>query len=104
MADSKFAHNVFFKLKDDSAEACKALVSGCHEFLTEHDGADFFAAGVVADTKRDVNDQDFSVSLHMVFEDRASHDAYQVAPRHDEFIAKFKDNWEKVRVFDSVCG
>lgn len=103
MADSKFAHNVFFKLKDDSAEARQALLDGCHEFLTKHDGVDFFAAGVLADSKREVNDRDFAVSLHIVFKDRAAHDAYQVAPRHDEFIVEFKDNWETVRVFDSVC-
>lgn len=103
MAESKFVHDVYFKLKDDSAEARQALVAGCHEYLPEHEGIDFFAAGVLADTERDVNDRDFAVALHIVFKDRAAHDAYQVAPRHDEFIAALKDNWEKVRVFDSVC-
>jgi len=103
MADPKFAHNVFFKLKDSSPAACQALVDGCHEYLAGHDGIEFFTAGVLAETNRDVNDRDFGVSLHIFFKDRAAHDAYQVAPRHGEFIEALKDNWEQVRVFDSEC-
>lgn len=104
MANQTFAHNVFFKLNDNSTTACQALVSGCHEYLAAHDGVEFFAAGVLADTHRDVNDRDFDVSLHIVFKDRAAHDAYQVAPRHTEFIEALKDNWGKVRVFDTELG
>ena len=103
MAESKFAHNVYFSLKDNSPAACQSLVAGCHEYLAEHEGIESFAAGVLADTQRDVNDRDFSVSLHILFKDRAAHDAYQVAPRHDEFIAAMKDNWQSVRVFDTDC-
>lgn len=104
MANQTFAHNVFFKLKDSSPEACQSLVKGCHEYLAGHDGVEFFAAGVLADTHRDVNDRDFDVSLHILFKDRAAHDAYQVAPRHNEFIEALKDNWDKVRVFDTEVG
>ncbi|MSR63809.1 MAG: Dabb family protein, partial [Planctomycetes bacterium] len=38
----------------------------------------------------------------VVFHDRAAHDRYQPDPRHQKFIADGKDNWEKVRVFDSL--
>jgi len=44
----------------------------------------------------------FQVSLHIVFADRRSHDAYQTAPRHMEFVARNKANWNTVRVFDST--
>lgn len=101
MADN-FSHMVYFTLKDSSPEACSALVAGCRKYLTDHPGTLFFSAGVLADTTRDVNDREFHVALNLVFEDRAAHDAYQVAPRHDEFIAAHKDNWQQVRVFDSV--
>jgi hypothetical protein len=37
----------------------------------------------------------------VVFESRAAHDAYQVAPRHVQFIEENKANWAKVRVFDA---
>jgi hypothetical protein len=39
--------------------------------------------------------------LHVVFENRAAHDAYQTAPRHLKFIEENKATWKKVRVFDS---
>ena len=97
------AHNVFFSLKDDSSKARQTLVDGCKQYLSKHPGTVFFAAGVLAeDLQREVNDRDFDVALHVVFEDRAAHDKYQEADEHHKFIEEFKDNWEKVRVFDAV--
>jgi Stress responsive A/B Barrel Domain len=101
--ESLLAHNVFFTLKDRSAAAKQKLVAACKKYLTGHPGAVFFAAGTRAEAlTRDVNDRDFDVALHMVFTNQAAHDAYQDAPRHEEFIAEQKGNWAKVRVFDSV--
>lgn len=101
MAASKFSHMVYFTLKDSSPAACNSLVDACKKYLTDHPGTDYFAAGTLADTTREVNDRDYHVALNLVFKDRESHDAYQVAERHDEFIAENKANWEKVRVFDA---
>lgn len=96
------SHDVYFSLKDNSPEARAKLVAACKKYLTGHEGEVFFAAGVLAeDLKREVNDTSFDVALHIVFKDLASHDKYQVAKRHDQFIAENKDNWKKVRVFDS---
>ena len=97
------AHNVFFSLKDDSNEPKQALVAGCKKYLSQHPGTAFFAAGVLADKMdRPVNDRDFDVALHVVFETMAAHDAYQQAADHLKFIDEFKGNWEKVRVFDAL--
>jgi hypothetical protein len=97
------AHHVYFTLKDASAAAENKLLAACREFLTNHPGTVFFACGTLADAlKRDVNDRNFDVSLHIVFKDQAAHDAYQVAPRHLEFITQNRDNWKQVRVFDSL--
>lgn len=99
-------HMVYFKLKDNSPKATAELVSLCDTYLAGHDGTIYYSAGTLAsDLKRDVNDQDFDVALHLVFKDRASHDKYQDHPRHIEFIKKGKANWAKVRVFDAdVAG
>lgn len=98
---SMFSHMVYFTLKDASQTACDELVAGCKQWLTEHPGTAFFAAGTLANTTREVNDRDYHVALNIIFKDRASHDAYQVAERHDKFIAEHKHNWQQVRVFDS---
>jgi hypothetical protein len=97
------AHNVFFALKDNSAEATGTLLASCRQFLTDHPGTAFFAAGTLSDLDREVNDRDFDVALHVIFESREAHDAYQKHARHLEFIAANKENWKQVRVFDSDC-
>jgi hypothetical protein len=103
VSSSLLAHNVYFTLRDASTAAKTQLVQACHKYLTAHPGTVFFACGTRADELcRPVNDVDFDVSLHIIFESQAAHDAYQVAPRHEEFIAENQDNWKKVRVFDSL--
>ena len=96
------SHDVYFTLKDSSPEAKKKLVQACKKYLSGHDGEVFFATGVRAESfKREVNDLDYDVALQIVFRDQASHDKYQDAKRHQQFIDENKANWKKVRVFDS---
>ncbi len=99
------AHNVFFSLHDRSEAARARLLQSCRTHLAPHAGVVFFACGeLAADLRRDVNDLDFDVGLHVVFADRAAHDAYQTTPAHLRFIAENKDNWKRMRVFDSVVA
>lgn len=97
-----FGHCVYFSLKDATEPAVQALIAGCHQYLAGHDGLVFYAAGILADTQRDVNDRDYQVALHTVFCNRAAHDAYQDSPQHMQFIETFRENWARVRVFDNV--
>jgi DNA-binding LacI/PurR family transcriptional regulator len=99
------SHDVFFTLKDSSPEACQALVDACHRHLGVIDGIHFFTAGTRETSfDRDVNDAGFHVALHVVFPDQATHDAYQTAPTHADFITECEANWAQVRVFDSVVS
>ncbi len=99
------AHNVYFSLKDSAPAAKEKLLAACRRFLTRHPGEVFFAAGALAEgLNRPVNDRDFDVALHIVFQDQEAHDAYQEAPRHQQFIEENNDNWKRVRVFDSVVN
>lgn len=96
------SHDVYFTLKDPFGDAADRLVDACHRYLKDHDGVEFFAAGtLVTELDREVNDRDFHVALHVVFRDKAAHDAYQTAPDHLTFIAENKETWARVRVFDS---
>jgi hypothetical protein len=62
----------------------------------------YFSVGTLnSELKREVNDRDFDVALHLVFKNQAAHDRYQEHPRHLAFINEAKDLWSKVRVFDS---
>jgi hypothetical protein len=95
-------HMVYFKLKDSSPENRKKLVEACEKYLSDHPGTVFFSAGVIGDDfKREVNDREWDVALHLVFIDKAAHDKYAVDKEHLKFIEENKANWAKVRVFDS---
>jgi hypothetical protein len=96
------SHDVYFSLKDRSQSAQDQLVKSCRTHLEGHPGEVFFGAGLLAsDLKREVNDIDFDVALHIVFKTRADHDRYQEDQRHQRFIAENQANWARVRVFDS---
>lgn len=96
------AHNVYFSLKDKTEAARDALIAACRRDLTGHPGAVFFACGALArDLDRPVNDREFDVALHLVFESKAAHDAYQESPRHERFVEENREGWARVRVFDS---
>jgi hypothetical protein len=98
----RLSHDVYFTLEDGSDEAAAALVAACRKYLKDHDGVEFFGAGtLVGELERPVNDRDFHVALHVVFRDRAAHDAYQTAADHLTFIDENKAGWKRVRVFDS---
>lgn len=99
----KLCHNVFFTLKDRSPAAADALVAACKKYLTVQPGIAYFACGKLEPgLTRPVNDLAFDVGLHLVFTDRAAHDAYQTDPLHEQFIAENKPTWANVRVFDSL--
>ena len=101
-ADAPVAHIVFFDLVDDSDEARQNLIASAKNFLSGHDGTLYFSVGIIGtEFDRPVNDHDFSVALHVVFENKAAHDVYQVSERHVAYIEENKAGWKRVRVFDS---
>jgi hypothetical protein len=104
-AEPLLVHNVYFALKENNPQTRSRLLDACRKYLSSHPGIVFFSCGTLADQlKRPVNDRDFDVSLHVIFENQAAHDRYQVAPQHVQFVEENRDGWTKVRVFDSLCG
>jgi hypothetical protein len=98
-------HMVFFDLKEKTKGAREKLVAACNQHLSGHEGTLHFSAGTIAeDLRREVNDLDFDVALHLVFESKEAHDRYQDHPRHKKFIEESKDAWKRVRVFDSYLS
>lgn len=105
MPEPMLAHVVFFTLNESTPESRQKLVASCDKYLTDHPGTVYYAAGtLVPDLERPVNDRDFDVALHVVFQTRADHDRYQTAERHLAFIEENKPTWKQVRVFDSYIN
>jgi hypothetical protein len=103
MAGGLLAHNVYFTLHHSTPAARATLVEACRKYLTSHPGTVFFACGVLEEAlQRPVNDRAFDVGLHVIFATKTDHDAYQVHPRHLQFIEENKATWKLVRVFDST--
>lgn len=101
---AKLAHLVYFTLNDRTDEAIEKLLSQCRHYLDSHDGLESFAVGTRdKELDRELNG-DFDVSLHLLFADRNSHDAYQVSERHQTFIRDNKPTWKNVVVYDSTIA
>jgi hypothetical protein len=99
----QLAHNVYFTLQESSEPARVRLLEAIGKYLTGHPGTVFFACGTLEpELARPVNDRDFDVSLHIVFDSRAAHDRYQEDARHVRFVEENRATWKKVRVFDST--
>jgi hypothetical protein len=97
------AHNIYFALNVKSEEIIAEFMADSKKYLAVQPGIISFACGVRETAlDRPINDRDFDVSLHVLFDSKAAHDAYQVAPLHNEFVARQKDNWKVVRVFDTA--
>lgn len=98
----RLAHMVYFTLKEPTPANIDALATACRKYLSVQPGIVFFGAGtLVPDLDRPVNDRDWHVGLHVVFESKQHHDEYQVHPAHQQFLAENKPTWARVRVFDA---
>ena len=96
------AHSVYFSLHDRSEASVEKMLSACRKYLTGHPGTIFFACGTPnQELTRPVNDRDFDIALLIVFDSKESHDAYQDASSHAQFISENKASWRLVRVFDA---
>ena len=93
---------VYFTLRDPSPAAVSKLVESCKTHLSGHPGCLAFSVGTRAPQyDREVNDKDYHVAIDLVFDSHSSHDTYQQAERHTQFIAKNAETWAKVRVCDT---
>ena len=96
-----FSHVVIFWTKADRPEAVEELLAGAEKYLRPCPGVLHYHCGQMVGSHRDVVDQSYQVALNLVFEDKATQDAYQGHPLHVEFVEKvFKPNCERVVVYD----
>lgn len=97
-----FVHAVYFWLRPDLTDAERAQFAAGLERLKSIKSAEGCYVGVPAATDRPVIDRTYSYALVLLFADEAQHDAYQVDPVHQQFVAECKPLWASVRIYDSV--
>lgn len=102
-AGAQLSHMVYFTLNDSSDASRAKFVEACQKYLNIGELLTHFSVGTRATQyARPVNDQEFDVTINLIFKDVASHDIYQTHPEHKKFIAECQPMWKKARVFDSI--
>ena len=96
-----FVHTVYFWINEGTpAAAVDQLRKDCVELLGKIPTVRHVWSGVPAMTPRDVVDNSYAVGLTVVLDDAAAHDVYQVHDLHKQFIARNKQHWKRVQVYD----
>ncbi len=96
-----FSHIVIFWIDPAKTQSANDLVAGATKYLKNIPGVLHFHAGKMATSHRPVVDQTYQVGLNIVFADKKTQDAYQVHPKHLEFVEKiWKPIAGKVAVYD----
>lgn len=94
-------HTVFFWLKPETTSERRALFEADLRVLLSIPGSTRAVIGKASSTEqRPVVDHSYDYALELDFASVADHDLYQDAPAHHEFIAKSREIWEKVQVYD----
>jgi len=84
---AKIAHSVYCTLVDKSPAARQKIVESCNKHLSGHPGSTFLGVGVLTEElNRPVNDREFQVAFHVVFDSLEYHNKYQVSDGLSQFI------------------
>jgi len=94
-------HTVFFWLKSEHQDQAEAFEAALTKLTTIDTIATASFGKPAATSDRPVTDHSWDYAIHFSFANMDDHDAYQVHPDHDVFIADCKDWWEKVIVYDT---
>lgn len=86
---SMFSHIVVLWTSPTHPGAADELVAGANRLLEKIPGVQQFHAGKMVPSPRPVVEQSYQVALNLVFPDKPAMDAYQVHPRHMEFVEQY---------------
>ena len=96
-----FSHIVVFWTRPEQPNAAAELIAGANEYLKDIPGVLHFHVGRMSPSPRPVVEQTYQVALNLVFPSKAAEQAYQVHPRHVEFVEKvFKRVCQKAVIYD----
>lgn len=99
-----FVHYVLFWMNEGTPdEARQKLIADCKEYLAKIPTVRHLWTGRPAMTPRDVVDNSYDVGLCVILDDSAGHEVYQVHDLHKQFIARNKQHWKRVQVYDFMA-
>lgn len=96
-----FSHVVTFYINPAEPNALEDLIAGCDTYLKDLPGVLHYHVGKMVPSPRPVVSQAYQVGLNLTFDSMESERAYQIHPRHLEFVEKvFKRCCLKAEIFD----
>lgn len=102
MKQSMILHSVYFYFREDTpAEIFEQQRERIFDLNNQLSVVQLTFAGPPAGIQRDVVDNTYGMSLHMLFQDEADLNTYQQHELHQKFIADFKPYWTGIKVFDT---
>ena len=93
-------HSVFFWLYDSTDASGHAAFRAGLDHLTTEPHIRAKVIGTPAGTRRDVVESGYDYAIHLTFDDREGHDAYQVSPEHQVFLDSCLGMVDRVQVYD----
>lgn len=101
----KYIHQIYFRLSDRTPQTFDTFVQSCWELLSQHHGLEDFRLGFRDfEMQRAVSDQQFDISVTMVFESIDSYMLYRQHPDHQRWITLYGSMSLSRRVFDSYLA
>ena len=95
-------HSVYFWFKDGLSPEQRADFDAAIQRLGEIESISAAWLGSpAAISPRPTVDASYDVALTLMFADITAHDAYQQDPIHMAFIAKCRDSWSRVQIYDN---
>jgi hypothetical protein len=95
-------HSVFFYYKDSTdPQQIELQTEAIRNELSRIEGVMHVMAGGPEGIDRDVVDNTYATSLHLVVADRDALNTYQNHPIHQAFVTRFKPNWSGIKVYDT---
>ena len=99
-APSRPAHAVFFELHSGSPEAVSDLEGACLELLSLPEVEELAVGRRAQEFDRELNEQEFHVGLHVVFQDTYAYESYLTSDLHVELVERFGPTFKRVVVYD----
>ena len=100
----RLVHDTYFGLADRRPKTREVFLSSLQRYLSpaRHRGmVEFRLSCRAVEMKRRVNDREFDVLMHMVFEDLEAYNKYRESDPHNEWIDLYGSLSSDRRVFDS---
>ncbi len=94
-------HDLYFSLKDKSAENIKKFTDICVEYLSGHPGIQLFTTGGLTDIKRNVSVRNFDVAVSIIYESKKAYDDYLTSKKHEDFFPATAGMIDNTYIFDS---